>query len=145
MFKTYGVCYDTNGELAVMTGREKQAIDTSKDLYYDDGGLGGVLLDGADGYKLHEMEYNDDEFKDLVESFISGTFIGMNGVIAVDNEDGNVSYLGIPNMEDGYGVQFYLNQWTPGVPAKDDFLPTDASGDAGYQEHMVYTCNGQVF
>lgn len=144
MFKTYGVIINNENSMEVLAGESGQLKEYEKEVFFSDGSYGAVRLDGFTGYKLHEMEYVDDEFKKIVEAFSNGVFTGMNLIVAVEKESGGIGYVGCVDINTGSGVTYFDSEVTPGVALSESLFNTDAEDDERWEEYLAYTDAGRV-
>lgn len=144
MFKTYGVIINNESSLEVLAGEDNQPVDAEKELFFSDGSYGAVRLDGATSYKLHEMEYTDAEFLAIVEAFKNGVFTGMDMIIAVENPDKTIGYIGCVDINNGTGATYFKSEITPGVAIAEAFFNSDAEDDERWEEYLAYTDAGRV-
>lgn len=146
MFKTYGVIINNENSMEVLAGPAGQLEECEKELIFSDGSYGAVRLDGATGFKLHEMEFYEEEFKKLVEAFNNGVFTGMNMIVAVEriNEPG-VGYVGCRDINNGTGVMYFNSEITPGTPVVESFFNSELDDDDElWEEYLAYTDAGRV-
>ena len=146
MFKTYGVIINNESSLEVLAGEAGQPKESEKELYFSDGSYGAVRLDGATGYKLHEMEFYDEEFMKMAEAFKSGVFTGMNMLVAVERPGGTgVGYIGCMDINNGTGVTYFDSEITAGVTVNENFFNSEVDDDDElWEEYLAYTDSGRV-
>lgn len=144
MFKSFGVALNNEGDVVVVAGEVNQAVEETKELFLDDGYYGAIRLDGGTGYKLMEMHYKNQDFKDMVKAFTDGVFMGAKLVVGVVKDNGEMGYLCCSDINNGNGVVYYENEVSNSIPVSEDFFNSDAEEDDRWEEYLAYTDYGRA-